>query len=415
MHLAESGAREVAAAACQMWRAAVKKGAVTFELWAGNSPDTRSQTLPLDLILRSTSSRSNRLTLCAVTRRAPTTQHSPPARPARRRPPHADPSAMQSPDAAAPHRLHVRLSGALAALLGHAESAERISEESLLGRLREAGLINYPSPLLGALLERLPEVLAAEVLPQLDPADRAVVAQVGRPWLAAVVASGLPLAGKTAGVPLKVEEFVGSVGRLAWAKANGCSWTARTSIYIVRDGLVEVLKWARERDCPWNEATCLWAASLGDLVVLKWAREHGCPWDAWTCAYAAMNGHLELLQWAWARDCPWNEKTCRYAALKGQFEVLQWARERGCPWNHRTCEYAAEGGHLEVLRWAHEHGCPWDGRTIDAAQEVEDDEIFQYVAAHGCPMEYVEESESEGDSRSGSGSGSGSESGGASE
>ena len=54
------------------------------------------------------------------------------------------------------------------------------------------------------------------MLSRLDPADLAVIAQVARPWLAAVVASGLARAGTTAGVPLKLKEFCGSVKRLAW-------------------------------------------------------------------------------------------------------------------------------------------------------------------------------------------------------
>jgi hypothetical protein len=121
---------------------------------------------------------------------------------------------MQFPAAVSPHcPILVSLSGALAALLGHAaghaEGDEHIYENELLGRLREAGLITYPSPLLGDFLEKLPEVFAAEILQRLDPADRAVVAQIGPPWLAAVVASGLPRAGKTEGVPLKIKDFVG--------------------------------------------------------------------------------------------------------------------------------------------------------------------------------------------------------------
>jgi len=216
---------------------------------------------------------------------------------------------MCSPTADAPHRLHVRLSGALAALVG-AEGAELISEETLLGRLREAGLITYPSPLWGSLLEKLPEVVMAEVLPRIDPADRAVVAQVGRRWLAAVVASGLTRAGKTAGVPLRLREFLGCVERLAGAKANGCPWVVSTSVLIVRGGHVEVLKWARERDCPWNENTTACAALDGHLEVLWWAHEHGCPWDGLTIEYAAQSGHAETNQYVvwrctWYRWNPW--------------------------------------------------------------------------------------------------------------
>jgi len=125
-------------------------------------------------------------------------------------------SAMQFP---APDRYVVRLSGALAALLGRAEGAE-LPEDELLGRLREWGLITYPSPLLAPLLEEWSDVLAAEVLPRLPLTDVALFARVGRSSRAAVVASGLPRAGANGGAPLKVEDFVGSVERLAWAKAH---------------------------------------------------------------------------------------------------------------------------------------------------------------------------------------------------
>jgi len=78
---------------------------------------------------------------------------------------------MQSPASDGerfPDRYVVRLAGALAALLGRAEGAE------------PPELITYPSPLLEGLLEELPEIIAAEVLPRLDLTDRAFVAQVGR-------------------------------------------------------------------------------------------------------------------------------------------------------------------------------------------------------------------------------------------
>ena len=150
-----------------------------------------------------------------------------------------------------------------------------LREGELLGGLREAGLIAYPSPLLGGLLEHLPEVLAAEVLPRLGPAARTVLAQVARPWRAAVVASGLSLAGTTEGVPLKLAEFVGSVGRLAWARENGCKWTRRTCAVVAEGGQLEVLKWAREHNCPWHARTCHLAARGGHLELLQWARDHG--------------------------------------------------------------------------------------------------------------------------------------------
>jgi hypothetical protein len=154
----------------------------------------------------------------------------------------------------------VRLSGALAALLGRSEGAE-LPEDELLWRLREWGLITYPSPMLEGLLGgELPEVLAAKVLSQLDHTDLALFARVGPASRAAVVASGLPRAGTAAGGPLKLKELCGSVGRLAWAKAN---------------------------DCPWGARSCALAAAGGRLEVLIWAREHGCSWDEEACAKAA--------------------------------------------------------------------------------------------------------------------------------
>ena len=319
---------------------------------------------------------------------------------------HISASAMQSPAsdrARSPDRYVVRLSGALAALLGRAEGAE-LPEDELLGRLREWGLITYPSPLLGPMLEEWADVLAAEVLTQLDPTDLAIFARVGPASRTVVVASGLPRAGTGGGALLEVEDFVGSAERLAWARDNGCPWNAGTSAVAARSGHLEVLRWAREHGCEWDADTCAEAAEAGHLEVLKWAREQGCPWvevdeedaddimnccacaakgghldvlkwlreqdcpwDAWTCASAAENGHLELLKWARQHGCPWEEDIedsamtdcCALAAGGGFLEVLKWLREQNCPWNAVTCAEAAFGGHLEVLKWAREHGCPW--------------------------------------------------------
>jgi hypothetical protein len=64
----------------------------------------------------------------------------------------------------------------------------------------------------------------------------------------------LPCAGRS-GVKLNVKEFVGSVSRLAWARLNGCPWSAMTCAFAARGGHQEVLTWARERGYPWNEGT----------------------------------------------------------------------------------------------------------------------------------------------------------------
>ena len=53
--------------------------------------------------------------------------------------------------------------------------------------------------------------------------DRAVLAQVGKGFLAAVEAvtsAETPRAGRSRQVPLKLKDFVGSAARLAWALAN---------------------------------------------------------------------------------------------------------------------------------------------------------------------------------------------------
>jgi hypothetical protein len=83
------------------------------------------------------------------------------------------------------------------------------------------------SPLLGPLLEEWSDVFDAKVLPLLDPTTRALLGRCGQACRDAVLRSPkLPCAGRTAGVKLKVKEFVGSVSRLAWAKDNGCPWKA---------------------------------------------------------------------------------------------------------------------------------------------------------------------------------------------
>ena len=339
---------------------------------------------------------------------------------------------MQSPASArarSPDHYVVRLSDALAALLGRGEGAE-LPEDELLGRLREWGLIIYPSPLLGGLLEKLPEVLAAEVFTRLDPTDLALFARMAPASRAVVVASSLPRAGAPNGVAvMKAGHFVGSVQRLAWARDNGCPWNARTSALAARSGHVEVLRWAREHLCDWNERTCAEAAYGGHLEVLMWAREHGClwvevdeddadlnccalasrgghlevlkwlrehecPWDSWTCVFAAEGGHLELLKWARAHGCPWEEdldasirNCCAFAAFYGRLEVLKWLRQQNCPWDALTCAAAADGGHLELLKWAREHHCPWNHLTRQFAEQGGHLELLQWAVEHGAPAE----------------------------
>jgi hypothetical protein len=90
--------------------------------------------------------------------------------------------------AESPPDLHVvRPAGVLAELIGAAE----LGEDKLLLRLRELGLITYPSPLLGGLLGGLSEVLAAEVLARLGHMDLVLFGQAARACRAAVVVFGV--------------------------------------------------------------------------------------------------------------------------------------------------------------------------------------------------------------------------------
>ena len=176
----------------------------------------------------------------------------------------------------------------------------------------------------------LPDLFEREVLKQLDHVGRTMVAQVGRPWLAAVLASGLPRLPKGRRVRLQVRGFCTSAERLAWAKANGCPWR-------VSHG-----------DMWFN--VCEFAAAGGHLEALRWAREHGCPWDVWTCHNAADGGHLEALRWAREHGCPWGAMTCRCAAVGGHLEVLRWARAHGCPWIKHICVNVSRH-HPETRAW----------------------------------------------------------------
>jgi hypothetical protein len=233
---------------------------------------------------------------------------------------------------------------------------EDVHDAVQLGRLREAGLITYPSPLLGGLLNKLPEVLVKEVLPRLDCLDRTMLAQVGRPWRKAVRDSGLPRAPQKPEKPLNFAEFCTSVDRLAWAKANRCPWSKKD---------------LSSHTGNYGRNACALAAQGGHLEVLKWARAHGCPWDDETYSNAARGGHLEVLKYAWEHDCPWFDRRymCDNTVYDGHLEVLKWALEHDCEWEDigpgddyagDVCEVAAAGGHLEVLKWAREQDYPWD-------------------------------------------------------
>jgi hypothetical protein len=90
---------------------------------------------------------------------------------------------------------------------------------------------------LSDVLEALPDLVGQEVLRRLDPTDLALVRRVNCGFRAAVEFSDLPRAGVSVEVPLRVSQFIGSVERLAWARANGCPWSGLADIarHVIQD------------------------------------------------------------------------------------------------------------------------------------------------------------------------------------
>eukprot|EP00982_Pelagococcus_subviridis_P003304 24918-Pelagococcus_subviridis.AAC.1 len=151
----------------------------------------------------------------------------------------------------------------------------------------------------GSRLERFAadarDVFDEDVLRRLSVGDRAMLALVSRSMRDVVFTSSVGDVKDVAAVRRelgRMPNFVGSVGRLAWAKELGCPWNENTCAKAAEGGHLEVLQWARANGCPWDEDTCRAAAEFGHLEVLQWARANGCPWDEDTCRYAAKHGHL---------------------------------------------------------------------------------------------------------------------------
>ena len=258
---------------------------------------------------------------------------------------------------------------------------------------------NNFSPLLD-LLERCPDLFAQKVLVHLDPIDHTFLAQAGSACRAAVAASDLPRAGSRSDVlgrsvlvvTHRLAEIVGSVERLAWAKASGCPWIARTCALVARAGRLEVLQWAQAQSCPWDTLTLAHAALHGHLEVLQWARAHGCPVGASTCitplgagTWRCCSGrgsttapgtraHVStpLLVDTW-RCCGGRGRTAARGASGVVKSIPRTTRRlwHGCGRNHRTThahhtntddtgsttsDDALASGHHDVERWEQDHG-----------------------------------------------------------
>jgi hypothetical protein len=192
------------------------------------------------------------------------------------------------------------------------------------------------SPLLD-LLQRFPDLFLKELLERLFPTARGSLARTGIAFWDMVFPRSIfpygllhtetPASGAGAARVFKLVDFLGTFERLAWAKANGCPWTAQTCSLAALGGHLVALRWARANGCPWDELTPFNAADGGHLDVLRWAREHDCPWDDGTCWSAAEGGHLEVLQWARAHGCPWSKSMCA-ATSREHPETLAWVRQQ---------------------------------------------------------------------------------------
>ena len=112
-----------------------------------------------------------------------------------------------------------------------------------------------PDVAAGSRLERFAAdarvVFDAHVLSRLDGGDLAMLALVSRSLRDVVFDSPVGDVKDLAAVRRelgRMPNFVGSVGRLAWAKdQRGFPWDSRTFTCITRGGNVEVARWRRER------------------------------------------------------------------------------------------------------------------------------------------------------------------------
>ena len=103
-----------------------------------------------------------------------------------------------------------------------------LPEDELEGRLALAGLSSrsdvFNSPLLEGFVADAPDVFVAHVLSRLDDGDLAVLATVNRRMRDVVFESPVGDVRDVAAVRrelARVPNFVGSIGRLAWAKERG--------------------------------------------------------------------------------------------------------------------------------------------------------------------------------------------------
>jgi hypothetical protein len=250
----------------------------------------------------------------------------------------------------------------LADLLGAAE----LGEGELLIRLRELGLITYPSPLLGGLLG-LHEVIAVEVLTRLDPTDLVLFGQAASACRAAVVAFRVSHAAggeileeesleeveedeeEEGEVEVDEEESLEEEGEDIGVEeeeaAEEGEEEAEESLEVEEEEesleVVFLEEGTSDQSTEGGTARLKFRVKdfVGSVERLAWAKERGCPWDHEVFAAAAFCENLDVLRWAWERRCPWNWQVCcsRLAPRGAAGDLRNW-RLRVSP--HPTSSYA---------------------------------------------------------------------------
>ena len=121
------------------------------------------------------------------------------------------------------------------------------------------------------------------MLPAMGPTALESLAQTRSSWRPAVVSSGLPRAGLTKGVPLKV--VVLRVHRATRLDQSERLPVASRHVFFCRS--------------PWaiGAVTCAFAAWGGHLDVLMLAQEHHCPWDTQRAPSAHLHVNLRFASW----------------------------------------------------------------------------------------------------------------------
>lgn len=201
-------------------------------------------------------------------------------------------------------------------------------------------------------LDVLTEIVREEIVPQLNPTDRAMFARAGDSEMQEhVVSSGLPRAG-TPKNPLKLMDFLDSVDNLKWAlRASGAQVPPRGKIDW---GLAKL-------------SICTRLAKLGNMKVLQWVRKQDPPpsWNHNTATAAMLNGHTDIL-----------ELMGRFEAERTGFDTLVNFRAGGFGrlWSKRYChmlielfalpdretdqQKAASNGNVQILKFMHRAGLP---------------------------------------------------------